>query len=93
MPKFITRVPRYINGVYIAASPDHPVELDLPEGTKPDAHLIPVDSPRAQEKLKPHFVPKESSHAQQMKDVQSTPLDEQKKGKDGKPGRASDREV
>lgn len=86
MPKFITRVPRFIDGQYIHATPDHPVELELPEGTKPDAHLIPVESPAAHEKPKPHYAPKEGPHAQTAAAVHSTPTAQQGKGK----GRAND---
>lgn len=56
MPRYLIRAPRFINGEFIAASPEFPVEIELPEGTKKDPGLLPVGSKEAVEKLRPHYV-------------------------------------
>ena len=62
MPRFFIRKPRYINGVYHFASSEYPAEVEIPEGTKIDAGLIPVEKIQNEGPLKPAHVPFRSSH-------------------------------
>jgi hypothetical protein len=53
MTKFLIKAPRFLNGVYVHASPDFPavIDIEIPEGRTPDRALFPLDEPKA----KPHF--------------------------------------
>lgn len=84
MPKYVIKAPRYIDGVVVQASPEHPAIIEVPEGHKIDRELYPLDSREATEKPKPHYVPKDTRHPQ-SREVHSKPVAEQ-----GKKGRASD---
>ncbi|HWV38852.1 MAG TPA: hypothetical protein VN033_10300 [Vulgatibacter sp.] len=86
MPKYWIRSPRYINGVYIFASPEFPAEVELPEGTKVDPGLAPFDE--KPEKPVPHF----AQHGGTPSAAEAFgPKDGEKSGKKGV--RASDRSI
>lgn len=93
MPKYIIRAPRYLDGVYVFASPDFPAEVELPEGTKRDEGLFDVGSVHATEKLKPHYPVREREDPAKPKSA-SVPLPEVKPEvkQEGKK-RPSDRDV
>lgn len=82
MPKFWITKSRYIGGQYVHASPEFPAEIDLPEGTKVDGGLHPIEE--KPERPTPHFAKGGTSAA----DVFGVKADAGKKG-----GRPSDRSI
>ena len=60
MPTYRLTKSRYIDGQFIFASPEQPASVELPEGTKVDSGLQPMDAP-AVEKAKPHYAVKTAS--------------------------------
>jgi hypothetical protein len=87
MPRYVLKQPRYIDGRYIAADVEHPVVIELPEGTKIDKFLEPLadEAEPVAVKAKPHFADmKRTAHV----------VERDKAPEQGKPAkRASDREA
>lgn len=70
MPKYRIKTPRYIDGVYYAATPEAPAVVELAEGTKLDKGLEALDDAGQPTKLKPHFAARVThphAHARDVK--------------------------
>lgn len=67
MPKFKITSPRFVDGVYVQASPQFPAIIELAKAPPKDRvnewkGLHPVDEPVA--KPKPHYADRKPSHPQ-----------------------------
>ncbi len=89
MPKFLIKAPRFINGRYIAASAANPATIELPERTKLDKDLFPLDSPAATAELTPHFVPKKGQSRLEQLTGKEPAAEPAEGGEGGEGGEAS----
>lgn len=87
MPKYRTTTSRFVLGVYIHASPEHPVEFELPEGFKADRGLELVEEGKPGPT--PALVP---AHAGKPTGGAPTAAEQFGPTKKGGKGRASDKE-
>lgn len=80
MAKYEITKPRFLDGVYVDASPDQPaiVDVEIPEGREPDPGLRPVGT--GAEQLEPHYVGKQGGGARMAADVFSAPEPTKKNG-------------
>lgn len=89
MPKYLIRNPRYLNGVYVRASPEAPTVIEVPEGHKVDRGMEPLEGAPAHTPLKPHHAGPGAVHPMSAPEKSDKPAE---KSKDTKGKRAADTE-